>query len=174
MKRIFMLLTVIVLAVSLFSQEGDAPEIDLSNSVFDGLEKGYKCNVEFGGLFGYGNRNYGANGLKLHIVNGYQFNPYLSVGAGTGIWYNLAYSRTHIPFFVDLKINFLNRRISPYFSIDSGGLLSKDCSPYTSKNVTLLVLLNPTLGVTYKVSDWFTINLGLGLEYTDMTWYCEY
>jgi len=69
MKRIFILLIVFVLSVPLFSQEDGTSYIDLSNTVVPGLEKGYKCNVEFGGLFGYGNRNYGANGLKLHIVN---------------------------------------------------------------------------------------------------------
>jgi hypothetical protein len=85
MKRIFILLILIVLAVPLFSQENDAPYIDISNSVVNGLEKGYKCNVEFGGLFGLNIRNVEIHGLKLHIVNAYQFSPYLSVGAGTGI-----------------------------------------------------------------------------------------
>lgn len=129
--------------------------ISLSNS---GLQSGYKGIVELGYQIGTG--DYGMDRFKLNIINGYQINPYFSLGFGTGLRYYFDSGLTLIPVFADFRANFMNNKISPYLSLGFG--YSFDATNKSEEGVGFL--LNPTVGVSFKVSDKSAMNIGLGYE----------
>lgn len=133
----------------------------LSNS---GLQSGYKGIVELGYQIGTG--DYGMDRLKLNIINGYQINPYFSLGFGTGLRYYFDAEAALIPVFADFRANFMNNKISPYLSLGVG--YSFDA---TNDFEGVGFLLNPTVGVSFKVSDKSAMNVGLGYEMQKMDFY---
>ena len=68
----------------------------------------------------YYNTNQDDIGLSLQTVNGYQFSPYLFVGAGVGIDRFITYQQTFSPFFLRLSSEFLKRKVTPYVYADGG------------------------------------------------------
>jgi hypothetical protein len=133
----------------------------LSNS---GLQSGYKGIVELGYQIGTG--DYGMDRLKLNIINGYQINPYFSLGFGTGLRYYFDAEAALIPVFADFRANFMNNKISPYLSLGVG--YSFDA---TNDFEGVGFLLNPTVGVSFKVSDKSAMNVGLGYEMQKIDFY---
>jgi hypothetical protein len=133
----------------------------LSNS---GLQSGYKGIVELGYQIGTG--DYGMDRLKLNIINGYQINPYFSLGFGTGLRYYFDAEAALIPVFADFRANFMNNKISPYLSLGVG--YSFDA---TNDFEGVGFLLNPTVGVSFKVSDKSAMNVGLGYEMQKMDFF---
>lgn len=136
----------------------------LSNS---GLQSGYKGIVELGYQIGTG--DYGMDRLKLNIINGYQINPYFSLGFGTGLRYYFDAEAALIPVFADFRANFMNNKISPYLSLGVG--YSFDA---TNDFEGVGFLLNPTVGVSFKVSDKSAMNVGLGYEMQKIDFYYYY
>jgi len=122
-----------------------------------GMQTGYKGIVELGYQFGVG--DYGMDRLKLNVINGYQINPYFSLGIGTGVRYYLDAEELLIPFFGDFRVNFMDNNISPYLSLGVG--YSFDASDSFS---SVGFLLNPTVGVSIKISNKSAINVGVGYE----------
>ena len=133
----------------------------LSNS---GLQSVYKGIVELGYQIGTG--DYGMDRLKLNIINGYQINPYFSLGFGTGLRYYFDAEAALIPLFADFRANFIDNKISPYLSLGVG--YSFDA---TNDFEGVGFLLNPTVGVSFKVSDKSAMNVGLGYEMQKMKFY---
>lgn len=133
----------------------------LSNS---GLQSGYKGIVELGYQIGTG--DYGMDRLKLNIINGYQINPYFSLGFGTGLRYYFDAEAALIPVFADFRANFMNNKISPYLSLGVGYSFDP-----TNDFEGVGFLLNPTVGVSFKVSDKSAMNVGLGYEMQKMDFY---
>ena len=79
-------------------------------------------------------------GSKLTYVNAFQFNPYFSLGFGTGFWtYGGAIG---IPVFADFRANFFDSRISPNFSVGIGHAIGD-----------MFFNLNLTPGVTFMVGN---------------------
>lgn len=133
----------------------------LSNS---GLQSGYKGIVELGYQIGTG--DYGMDRLKLNIINGYQINPYFSLGFGTGLRYYFDAEAALIPLFADFRANFIDNKISPYLSLGVGYSFNA-----TNDFEGVGFLLNPTVGVSFKVSDKSAMNVGLGYEMQKMDFY---
>ena len=133
----------------------------LSNS---GLQSGYKGIVELGYQIGTG--DYGMDRLKLNIINGYQINPYFSLGFGTGLRYYFDAEAAYIPVFADFRANFIDNKISPYLSLGVGYSFNA-----TNDFEGVGFLLNPTVGVSFKVSDKSAMNVGLGYEMQKMKFY---
>lgn len=129
-----------------------------------GLKSGYKGIVELGYQFGVG--SLGMDRLKLNIINGYQFNPYFSAGVGTGLRYYLDADEVLIPVFADLRGNFLDRKLSPYFSVGIG--YSFDAS---NSFDGVGFLLNPSVGISLKISGKSALNFGVGYEMQNMDYY---
>ncbi len=95
-----------------------------------GLLKGYKGILEIGYQIGVGDLK--ADNFKINLINGYQFNPYFSMGLGFGLRVyedqNLDNSNNFDPFlafpiFADFKINFIDGKVSPFLSVSPGILL---------------------------------------------------
>ena len=124
-----------------------------------GLKVGYKGIVEWGYQVGVGDAK--MDRLKLNIINGYQLNPYFSLGLGTGLRYYLDENAVTIPVFLDFRANFIDNKTSPYLSLGVGYSLSAtDKMPFTGGGF----LLNPTLGASFKVSEKTALIIGIGYE----------
>jgi hypothetical protein len=128
---------------------------------------GYIGLVELG--YGIGVGDYSMDRLKLNIINGYQFNPYLAVGFGTGLRYFLDAESCLIPLFTNVRANLLDYKISPYFSLDIGysiGVGDLDGG----------FLLSPTIGASFKISENNALNVGIGYEMQNLefSWYDSY
>lgn len=129
----------------------------LSNS---GLTSGYKGIIELGYQIGIDKNSYGfSDRLKLNIINGYQVNPFFSVGLGTGLRYYSKGSDVLIPVFADLRTNLTDKKISPFLSLGIG--YSFDASNQFKGTG---VIFNPSAGVTFKVSEKSSLNVGIDYE----------
>ena len=95
-------------------------------------ERGFRNMTEAGIIYGVDlkkpdNNNYYYNynnaddvGLSLHTVNGYQFWPYLYVGAGMGIDRFINYKQSFSPFYLRIATEFLKTKVTPYVFCDVG------------------------------------------------------
>ena len=129
-----------------------------------GLQSGYKGIIELGYQIGIEGYDDAMDRLKLNIINGYQINPHLSLGLGTGLRYYLDEDAVLIPIFADLRVSFMSKNVLPYFSLGVGYSFSADNS-----FAGVGVILEPSIGVSFKVSKKFAINLGCGYEMQRMT-----
>lgn len=136
-----------------------------------GLTEGYRGIVEAGYDIGVG--DYGTNRLKFNVINGYQFNPYFSVGIGTGFRYYeyygyYGYSEGEedtwlIPFFADLRANFVDGPISPYLSVGIGYSFNAS-DDFKGAGF----IFNPVVGINFKITEKQSMHIGLGFELQNM------
>ena len=104
--------------------------------------------------------------IKLNVVAGYQINPYINLGLGTGLRYDLLYQWSTVPLFVNFKANILNnKRFSPYISFGVGRTFVLDEFDGIS------YLLDPSIGVSIERFGKWRINIALNyeLDYIEMT-----
>ena len=110
---------------------------------------GYRGFVELGGGFGVGD---GDGIFSFQTSHGYQFNPYFYLGAGMGIDYHFDWSTVFMPIFANIRTNFLNKSITPFFDAKIG------YSPFDGKGV----YFNPSLGVSFGVNKRTALNFSFG------------
>lgn len=124
-----------------------------------GLKRGYRGIVELG--YGISADDNPVDFAKLNIINGYQFNPYFSLGLGTGVrYYYDSYSElTMVPVFADFRVNFINRKVSPYISAGVGYSFNA-----TDDFAGAGMYFDSTLGVRFMVSKKSALNIGFGYE----------
>lgn len=141
----------------------------LSNSSLPSDYMVYKGIVELGYQIGVG--EFGLNRLKLNIINGVQINPFFSLGFGTGLRY---YLDSHfkskpetllIPVFADFRAQAMNNKVSPFLAIAVGYSFN---ASNDFEGVGLL--LNPSIGVSFKVSDKSAMNISIGYEIQKITY----
>ena len=61
--------------------------------------------------------------IGIQTVNGYLFNPYFSMGAGVGMQ---AYNELFlVPFFLDLRANFIDGNVSPFIAAEIGNSFTR-------------------------------------------------
>ena len=110
--------------------------------------KGYISSLEY-------ERDFNSSDSRLitstmFTVHGYQFNPYLYLGAGLGFQQmeyetdgvKLLFTKTTIPLFADAKIHLLKTRIAPFVEGRLGYCISGFKGLY----------FNPTVGVSFGIS----------------------
>ena len=143
---------------------------------------GYQGIIELGSSLGIG--KYGMNNIRLNFINSLNYNPYFSFGLGIGLRY---YSNIHesystvnssvlIPIFLNLRTNLLNGKISPYLALGVGGTffvepLLKSSKLYTGLLEGVGFLLNPSAGVSFKISEKCAINTGIAYERQKMNFH---
>ncbi len=122
---------------------------------------GYRGFVDFGGAIGTGDLGDGV--VSLSTSHGYQFNPYLFLGAGIGMEYHTNWESFFVPVFADVRGYILPGRISPYVGLKVGYSFGDGSGLY----------LNPTVGASFMISKKFAMNLSLGynLQKADMDYY---
>lgn len=119
--------------------------------------KGYKgfVNLTVGGGLG----DYGDNNIGLSTSHGYQFNPYIYLGAGVGLSYYFDYETTFVPIFLDFKANLMDGKIIPFAGAKLGYSVFDGTGFY----------FNPTVGVKFAKS--FNVSLGYTVQMTEMYYY---
>lgn len=125
------------------------------------LRSGYRGTVELGYQFGTGSLS--PDRLKLDFINSYQFNPFFSLGVGTGVRYFFSGDGVLVPVFADFRINlaerFIKNKYLPYFSLGLGYSFDATEGFYGAG-----LFFNPGVGVKIKVSEKSSVNVGLGYE----------
>lgn len=127
-------------------------EINQSNK--KSFQSGYTGNIEVVAAV-----NDELNSVKIDVVNGYQFNPYFSMGLGIGAQSYEDANITLVPIFANWKVNILSSKFSPYVSLEAGYLFNS-----TKDFRGTGTLANIVIGVNFKISDKTAINLGFGFE----------
>ena len=119
------------------------------------LSRGYRPNgyrgfMELGGGPGVG--DYGDGFVSFSTSHGGQISPYFFLGAGIGFDYHFGWETISIPIFADLRANFLDNWITPYFGAKIG---------YSVFDITGFYF-NPTLGVDFALDSRLGFNFSLG------------
>lgn len=122
-------------------------------------EIGYRGFVDFGYTIGTG--DHGTDNLQLTTSHGYQFNPYLFLGFGTGVHYYLeGADAAIIPVFTDIRGNFMTGTIVPFIGFKFGySINTKDDFK------GLGIHFSPTAGVKLMVTPTTALNFTLGYSY---------
>jgi hypothetical protein len=120
------------------------------------ITHGYYGVFEFATGVSAGYMN-GALRTKINFINGYRVCPWFATGLGFGFRFYPG-NEVFMPFFVDLRTNFMNKRTSPYFSLGTGYSL---CLSNVNNGG---FMLTPTVGVSVKLKKRMAINLGLNYE----------
>jgi hypothetical protein len=116
-------------------------------------QSGYTLIIELNLAEGLGSsRNDHSYGME--IVNGYLINPYFSIGIGVGVAKH-KYS-TFLPIYTDIRINFINKEVTPFFIGDFGYGIE-----VTDRNNGGL-FANPSFGVKFFIAPRTALNLSLG------------
>ena len=122
--------------------------------------KGYRGSVEVGTIV-----NFKASGIPIDkgafsitTSHGYQFNPHLFLGAGIGLDYHAAGGRLFMPLFADVRANFLNRDITPFWGVKIGYAVGSKASEVVNPGI----YFNPTFGIRFILKSDFAMNVALG------------
>ncbi len=83
-----------------------------------GLKFGYRGFVDLGGTIGVG--DYADHRVEFSTSHGIQVCPYFFIGGGFGLNYYFDSELFEIPVFAQLRSEFLNHRISPFFDLKIG------------------------------------------------------
>ena len=129
----------------------------------DYCSKGYRGHVDAGYSVGVGDYDFGR--FELSTSHGYQFNPYVFLGAGMGVHFMSSYatdaapitldtrdSQVDVPLFANLRIHLLNRRFTPLIDAKCGYFVTHNGGLYASAAV----------GGRYALSDRYALNLTVG------------
>lgn len=115
--------------------------------------------------------------IKFSLINGYQFNPFFSLGFGAGIKFYLVENDPDIvvPLFLDFRVYFTDRKISPYLALGTGYAIDFGYEMADGQKHYIIeagdLLLNPAAGVIFKISGRYAINIGIGYEMQSMRFY---
>ena len=115
-----------------------------------GNESGYKGFIDLGYTIGVG--DWGIDRLELSTSHGYQFNPYLYVGAGIAANYYFDAEVIGMPIFAHVRGNILNNSISPYIDFRIGYSPLKDVQG---------LYLTPSIGCKIKS---FNVSVGYVMQ----------
>ena len=117
--------------------------------------KGYKGFIDLGYTAAVG--DYGLGRVELTTSHGYQFNPYLFVGAGTGFQYYHEAETFTMPIFADIRANFMRGPIVPFIGFKAGYTFA-----LSEGAGGLGCYFAPSVGVKYVVSPSVALNFTLG------------
>ena len=123
----------------------------------------YRGFVDAGYSGGIGDYDFGR--FEVNTSHGYQINPYLFIGAGTGLHFMASYktkdmdipldirdSKVDIPVFANIRCNFLKKKVSPFIDVKGG--------TYVTNNGGLYV--NASAGCRFSINEKQAINLSVG------------
>ena len=130
----------------------------------EGLQRGYRGIAELGYQFGLG--DYGMDRLKINMINGGQISPYFFIGGGVGLRYYFDADAALIPVFVHARANVLDKKVSPYFALSIGYAFNA-----SNDFEAVGLLVSPSSGVTFNVSERVALNVGLSYEMQSMEFY---
>jgi len=131
-------------------EEDTTPQSSFKRNVSGNRTVGYRGFVEVGGGFGVG---YAGDGIfSFQTSHGYQCTPYFYLGAGIGLDVHFGYNTIFMPIFANIRTNFLNRPVTPFFDAKIG---------YSVVDGTGLYF-NPNFGVSFGLNKKAALNFGIG------------
>ena len=104
----------------------------------------------------------------FEVVNGYRFNSLLYTGVGVGIILNTEYDKLKtIPIFVELGLNLLRTKLSPFLSARIGYSFAYTYNrdptwPTGFSSNSGGLLINPSIGLKCQVSKKSAVSLSVG------------
>ena len=120
---------------------------------------GYRGFIDFGYTIKAG--DYGADRVEIMTSHGYQFNPYLFLGVGTGIHYYTEAEVIAEPLFIDLRATILDNSASPFFGLKTGYSLFYNTDDFYTEDGGFY--LAPSFGVRFLTgSGKKAVNLSIG------------
>ena len=121
----------------------------------NGPSAGYRGFVEAGYTIGVG--EYGEDRASMLTTHGYQINPYLYVGVGSGINAFLKKNTTlwSVPIFADVRVNVINHSICPFVDLKFG---------YSVADIEG-VYLCPSVGCRMRLGNKTAMYASLGYEF---------
>lgn len=123
----------------------------------ENFEPGYAGRIEVGKQFVVG--SVGIDRYMLNIINGIQFNPYLTLSFGVGVRNNAKRQGTFVPVFVEFRGKFVERVDALYLSFAVG--YSYDAS---NDYEGVGEYISPGLGFSTIISDQLVLNFGISYE----------
>lgn len=183
--RVILLLAAMVVSAASFATEradvGEQPA-GLSKKELRRTMRGYKAFYEAGYEFCfYDDNDTGlssplwshCNKLSVATSHGFQFNNFFYLGAGIGVDYyvNPRLKKVSIPLFVDARVNFLNKRFSPFFDFRLGGSGGDLEGVFTNFQLGLRIGL-PENHAVYAAAEYcvqFDADMQTSLDNTTMT-----
>ena len=135
------------------------------------LKKGYHGSVDVG--YNACITQIAPSSLGITTSHGYQFNPYIFLGAGVGFeyashceWgdisgkpYNKREAKVDIPVFFNFRVNFTKTRLSPFVDARAGAYVNNEGGIY----------LNAALGCRYAIRNNMGISLSIGYQMRKVT-----
>jgi hypothetical protein len=134
-------------------------------------KSGYFGVIEMSYGLGIGDSNEHSS-FGLQTVNGYLFNPILSLGLGVGIdrlFLNQNVFETTLPIFLDLRLYFLNDPGILFFACEGGYVVNLTGYKEGYKDDLWGMFINPSLGLRIFAFRKKTINLGIGFRIQEST-----
>ena len=123
----------------------------------------YRGYVDAGYSVGIGDYEFGR--FEVNTSHGYQINPYLYVGAGTGLHFMSSYktkgmdipldvrdSKVDIPVFANIRCNLLKKRVTPFIDVKGGTYVTNGGGLY----------VNASAGCRFSINEKQAINLSVG------------
>lgn len=111
--------------------------------------KGYFGQAEFN--FGVYNDNH-FRGYGIDVINGYRTSPWFAVGVGVGARY-MDWDALAVPFYVHLRTDILDRKVTPYFAANIGGAYMFGMN----------IFIEPSCGVGIRLGKGRQVNIGFGV-----------
>lgn len=117
----------------------------------------YRGYVDAGYAIGVG--DYEFNRFEINTSHGYQFNPYLFLGAGTGFHFMSSYKtkidardcQVDIPVFANIRCNFSKNKVAPFFDLKGGTYINNNGGMYGNASIGFRVAINEKQAVNLSV-----------------------
>ena len=165
MKKLFLLLIFAIAGIGVVFAQGSAQSAG-SAAAYVSKEKSsnvskdaflptpcYKGFFDFGYTIGVG--DFGMGRVALSSTHGVQIIPHLFVGAGVGFNYYHESALWNMPFYADVRSNFLKGKVTPFVDFRIG---------YSAGNVAGFYM-SPTIGCEFGFGKKSGFSIALGYEY---------
>lgn len=103
---------------------------------------------------------------SLNVINNWPLSSYLSMGLGAGVRNNFS-DKPVVPIFVNFRANLTKSNFIPYISFNAGSTFKFQDQNRGGGVIPLGLLLNSTLGFSFKLSDGLRINTGASYEHLE-------
>ena len=159
MKRKIMILLFVALGSFSAMAYEPADNASLSKKEQRRTLRGYNCFVDMGHAYdmdGITEDWVSGDWVSVSTTHGYQFNDYFFLGGGLALGVCPEYDYWHLPVFAEARVNFLDRRVTPFFvyRIGSSFVNIEDISAYEMM----------MLGLRIALTEQSALNLSFGLE----------
>lgn len=156
--RILLLLLAVLASLPAVAYE-PADNAGLSKKEQRRTLRGYNCFVDMGHAYdmdGITEDWVSGDWVSVSTTHGYQFNDYFFLGGGLALGVCPEYDYWHLPVFAEARVNFLDRRVTPFFvyRIGSSFVNIEDISAYEMM----------MLGLRIALTEQSALNLSFGLE----------